>query len=175
MSNTVTGTVEIISEKPRGTGIAYGIKMSDGVWYGHGFVRPKFQKGDNVTFEYEMKGQYANIVVRSVQVANAASQPQQAAQPTQSAPAAPAAPNATQISIQYQSSRKDALEFVKLAMQADALPLPTKKSDRMDALQALVEDTTGRYYAAVSETVKNGGVVLEELEKALASPQQEDF
>ena len=94
MSNLVTGVVEIISEKPRGNGIAYGIKMSDGVWYGHGFIKPKFVKGDDLTFSWVPNGNFKNIEVNTVQVGQA-NKPQQA-QASGGAPA-PHNPNATNL------------------------------------------------------------------------------
>jgi len=162
MSNTVTGKVEAISAKPRGNGTAYGIKMSDGNWYGHGFTAPVFAKGDSISFSWDANGAFKNIDISTV------TKEQQQQAPVQSSGGKSSGGyNDTQISIQYQSSRKDAIEVIGVALAHDALPLPTKKSDRYDAIVAAVNDLTGVFYADVSKTVANGGVVLEELEQAV--------
>ena len=162
---TVTGTVEIISAKPRGNGTAYGIKMSDGQWYGHGFVPPKFQKGDNVTFVHD-GGQYKNIDVRSVQVTGGGvpqAAPQQAPAPQQGG----GRPNNTQVAIQYQASRNSAIALLEVMLQNAAVALPTKKSDQYDAILALVDDLTNQFHVKTDKVVENGGIVLEELEQAI--------
>lgn len=49
--------------------------------------------------------------------------------------------------IQHQASRNSAIELVKVAVQADALALPAKKADKMDALVALVNELTDQFNA----------------------------
>jgi hypothetical protein len=52
-------------------------------------------------------------------------------------------------SIQYQSSRKDALEFVGLIVKAEAVKLPAKPADKLQALEALVDHYTAIYLADI--------------------------
>ena len=48
-------------------------------------------------------------------------------------------------SIQYQSSRKDAIEFVGLILKADAVKLPAKQADKLESLEALVDHYTSKF------------------------------
>lgn len=49
--------------------------------------------------------------------------------------------------IQHQASRNAAIELIKVAVSADALALPTKKADKLDALVALVNELTDQFSA----------------------------
>jgi hypothetical protein len=49
------------------------------------------------------------------------------------------------VNIQYQSSRKDALVFVALAVSSGAIVLPAKASGKLAALEALVDSYTALY------------------------------
>lgn len=53
------------------------------------------------------------------------------------------------VSIRYQSSRKDALEFVSLIVKAEAVKLPAKQADKLEALEALVDHYTAIYLADI--------------------------
>lgn len=171
----VTGVVEILSSKPAGSGTVYNIKVN-GEWFGHGFQKPIFEKGDNISFEYSQKGQYKNVVARTVQVLGGGQQ-QQAQAPAQrgggGAPA-PSKPNDTQMAIQYQASRNSAIETVNILITHSAVPLPTKKADQYEAVMSLIDDITNQFYVKTSKVVENGGVFIEELEQAMGSPD-EDF
>lgn len=66
----VFGTVQRIVAKQAGRGTAHNIQMDDGQWYGHGFKQPNFGEGAEISFDVEYNGQYANVIVESVQVIN---------------------------------------------------------------------------------------------------------
>lgn len=63
-------------------------------------------------------------------------------------------------SIQYQSSRKDALEFVGLLVKAEAVKLPAKPADKLGALVALVDSFTASFF----EDINTLGAVTRALE-----------
>lgn len=67
-------------------------------------------------------------------------------------------------SIQYQSSRKDALEFVGLIVKTDAVKLPAKQAAKLVALTALVDQYTASFF----EDINTLGAVTRELEGGAA-------
>lgn len=67
-----------------------------------------------------------------------------------------------QNSIVYQSSRKDAIEHVKLLIQTGGLPLPKEKAKIAGVIDAAVD----RYTALFFEDVNTLGAVTRELESA---------
>lgn len=129
------GVVEFI--KPNSAGF-YSIKLPD-AWYGTGQKNdPGLKQGDVVKFEWEANGNFKNIkkgtltkVEGAVPAGN--SQPRTGGY----------VPDADrQKSIIYQSSRKDAVEILKVAQGAGCLILPAKKGDAFETLLALVDDLT---------------------------------
>lgn len=163
--STVSGTVQRVTSKAVGArgSLAYSLNV-DGDWYGHGFEKPSCNDGDSVTFDFQQKGAYKNIVPGSLKVvANQAPQAQ--------APAGKGGYSNTQLAIQYQASRNSALQLIELALQHDALPLPTKKGDRLSAIAAAVDAWTAEYHLATDKVVADGGVFPSELESALVSDE----
>lgn len=170
-----TGQVKRILSKPAGKGTAYNfvvVENGQDVWYGHGFAPPKFQEGDTVSFEWTQNGNFKNVLPRTVRVVAGEPASSPAPQQSQSAPPARGGFGNNQLAIQYQASRNSAIAVVEAAIRSDSLPLPAKKGDRYDALLALVDDLTNQFHIKTDKVVENGGVVLEELEQALA---QDDF
>jgi len=53
-------------------------------------------------------------------------------------------------SIQYQSSRKDAIAYVQTVIAAGAVKLPAKEADKLAALDALVDLYTAKFYADIA-------------------------
>lgn len=138
----------------------------DGTWYGCGFNNPNVPEGSFVEFDVVQKGQYTNA--NNVRLAQGMSAPQtpQAA----STPAAPAqAPrvNSRDVSIQYQSSRKDAIQTLGVLLESEAIKLPAKQADKYDAAMALIEEITAQYYIKLENVIEAGGV---ELEDAIPAP-----
>jgi len=75
MSDFVQGIVSKITSKEAGksNSLVYNIKLNcndtqQDEWFGHGFDEPIFYEGDEVSFDVEMNGDYANIVVSTVEV-----------------------------------------------------------------------------------------------------------
>lgn len=73
-----------------------------------------------------------------------------------------------QNSIVYQSSRKDAIEHVKLLIQTGGLPLPKEKAKIAAAVDAAVD----RYTALFFEDVNTLGAVTRELEGGGPAPAE---
>lgn len=166
----VTGQVKAISQR----GNAFNIRVDDD-WYGYGFNKPAFNKGDTISFDFQQRGNFKNVDAKTVQVG--ASAPAQQAAPA-SGGSAPAKSGrdfgANQVAIQYQASRNSAIALVSAALAAGEVTLPTKKGDRLDALLALVDDLTDQYHAKTDQVVKAGGVILEGMEQAVVTDDGEE-
>jgi hypothetical protein len=167
----------------RGPWTAYSAKLekADGTefdqWVGLGFDAPPFKEGDYVQLETKEENgrqQYVkgsarvkkNAPARTTASSGSKAETSQAA----SVPAASGPSNAErQASITYQSSRKDALELVKLLLANEALPLAAAKGKAGDAkrqaeVEAAVEKYTVEFYHDVTtlrvlERVADAGVV----------------
>lgn len=162
----VNGTVQKIQERPAGSGVAYNINVN-GQWYGHGFAKPKFSEGDNISFTYTQNGRFMNIDVRSIQISAGASAPAKGGGGKSGGYQSP------QLAIQYQASRNSAIALVDILLKSAAVPLPTKKADQYEAVLALVEELTNTFHTKTDKVVENGGVYDSELESRLAG--QGDF
>lgn len=71
-------------------------------------------------------------------------------------------------SIGYQSSRKDALLFVQIALANGAITLPAKASAKLAALDALVDSYTALYL----EDISTGGAVTRSTQRAYEEEQE---
>lgn len=136
----------------------YSINV-DGEWYSCGFKPPQCQEGDYVSFNVVQKGQYKNAE-------NVAAIPQQSA-PSNSggAPAAQSGSlpvNKKDVSIHYQSCRKDAIQTLSVLLQHEAVKLPAKQADKYDAALALITELTNQYYLNLEDVINNGGVDVED-------------
>jgi hypothetical protein len=138
-------------------GKAYSAQV-DNEWYGAGFDQPKFSEGDTIEFNVEQRGKFKNLQYPKV-LGSAVSGSSGGS--TASAPEPRV--DTRNISIVYQSSRKDAIEFVAMLLANQAVPLPTKKSDQADAIKALVEDYASQFYIRVMEVVEAGGCTIEDM------------
>lgn len=102
------------------------------------------EKGNAVKFDTTNDdGKSAEVVQNSMVLDQV---PPQAAQSAVGAPAQSRAPTFTDNRIGYQSSRKDALELVKLALQADAIKMPKDQAARMEAVENAVDLYTAQYF-----------------------------
>lgn len=139
------GIVEVLSIKamPRG-GNSYNFKLSDGIWYGHGFDAPSFVKGDNVTFNYAENGNFKNVDAASVVIS--AVEAAKATGGSAKASVAAYSPNATQLAISYQAARKDALQIIDMALRAEALSLGSKKAEKLSIIEAMVDQMTTQFF-----------------------------
>ena len=142
---------------------SYSINVG-GQWYNCGFKPPAANEGDYIQFDLVQKGQYTNaqnIAVSPQQAAQAAPQQQQQGV-INKAPAGPLPVNKKDVSIHYQSCRKDAINIVSTLLDHEALALPAKKADKMDAALAVVEELTNQFYLKLEDVIAEGGVKLED-------------
>lgn len=148
------GVVKRITTKtiPNGSQV-FNIQMDDGDWYGFGFDKPAFSEGQQISFEVEFNGRYKNVAKGSAQVIGGAPAPAQQQQPAASGSMGrddfwankEKRDIVVQRIIQYQAARNSAIELVKVAVEAEAIALPAKKADKMDALVAIVRELTDVY------------------------------
>lgn len=68
-------------------------------------------------------------------------------------------------SIQYQSSRKDALELVSILVTSGALKLPTDKAKQVSVIEAVVDRYTAAFYADIAELGAVKRTTTEEVEE----------
>ncbi len=155
--NKLQGIVEETSTRQVngkfGPSTVYNFRIN-GEWYGAGFKDPGAKQGDMVEFVLEMNGQYKNakdtVVLASGDTPSGDGSSQAAAQP---APAA-LAPNKRELSIHYQSCRKDAIAVMALLLEQDAIPIKaTKQADKMDILLGFVNELTERYLQELRNAV----------------------
>lgn len=146
MSEAVTGVVTV--RNPRGTGV-----QIDGSpqWYNAspGMLETAVP-GAKVKLTVNRKG--TSAFVNGVEVLEAAKE-----EPTNnSAPVNNYEKQQAdrQSAIVYQSARNAAIELTGIALQAEAIPLPTKKADKWDALKAFVDELTVDFVEAVNNNSK---------------------
>lgn len=132
----------------------------DGEWYGHGFKPPQCNEGDYVSYTVVQNGKYTNAtnVAAAAAPAQAPAAVQGAATPQGSAPV-----NKRDISIHYQSCRKDAINIVRNLMDVESIKLPAKKGDQYDAYMALLEEVTAQLFLKLEDIIAAGGVVVDDM------------
>jgi hypothetical protein len=147
MTTKVTGTVWKVFPKtwPKGN-TTYSVKLDDNpVFYRlgsnnfPGIVEP----GNVVEFQAETMDEKSAKVVGAVAIVPKA-------QAAANAVATGAIPGDRQGSIVYQSSRKDALEYVKLVVASGAIKLPEKIAAKLKALDALLDQVTADFFNDVN-------------------------
>jgi len=154
MSET-TGRVDRINAKTgqgaHGPWTAYSLQI-DGNWWNYGFKAPPCKEGDTVTYTM---GKDAKGYDTASNVSVTAAAP---AAPTAVAGKAPV--NTRDVSIQYQSCRKDAIALLPVLLEQGAFvyPAKTKTADKYDLLLAVVDELTARNYLTLQATIDNGGV-----------------
>lgn len=149
MSN-FTGVVEKLYANQTKVGTTYAF-IVDGQRYGTYKTKPACSEGDYISFDAEKKGDFWNADPKSIKKAEGG--PVKAA-PTQASPSYATKQDDRQDSIIYQSSRKDALQFLDIAVAAGVVDLGTKTAGKkIEALNLFVDKQTQRYF----EDVKNLG------------------
>jgi hypothetical protein len=146
MSETVSGTVEKINKNKSGF---YGILVAD-TWFGGGKYAPKFSEGDTIQFNWKANGNFKNID-GSVEVL------EKGAGSTVPSGVASSGGKATNWDLKDKritmlACRKDAISLVNIIAEKDALTLPTKKADRMEAILLLVDELTEGLYSKIYST-----------------------
>lgn len=202
----VTGVVEeVITRNPTPSSTAFDV-LVNGIKYGHGFLRPKVNKGDRVQFEVEQRGQFYQVKRGTLALYEGKDDPtpdvqQNAAQgrtsdqkgrtgatlpiPPQAAPAVrsyAANDEERQCRITFEATRKQAMDYVALLQQCDALWMKKvdKPKDRFDYVRTLVEDTHRRFYNEASnraDYLGNKPVTDETLtiSSVIAEPKDEEW
>lgn len=145
----ITGVVEKIYANQTKVGTTYKIVV-DGQGYGLYKTKPPCSEGDYITFVAEQKGDFWNANPNTIKKAEG-----DPAKPVAAVQASYATKqDDRQDSIIYQSSRKDALHFLEVAVAAGAVDLGSKTGGKkIEALQVFVDKQTQRYF----EDVKNLG------------------
>lgn len=156
------GYIQEVSEKhgqgARGPWTMYNITV-DGTRYGCGFTKPNAVQGDFVSFDIEQKGQYSN----AVNVVKATAPAGGAAPATGSGGGAPQKATSRDVSIQYQSSRKDAIQTLAVLLDSEAIKLPAKQADKYDVAMGILDELTSRFYLKLEDVIAEGGVSVEDL------------
>lgn len=161
----VTGVVQRKNSKPiRNGGQMFSIQV-DGNWYGGMFDDPGCNEGDTISFESSQNGRFLNVQKGTLQVVqnNAPSQApapqgggQTGGQREDYWNSRAKADEARQVSITYQSSRKDAVEVAKALVENDMVAQPTKKGDKYDWFLGLVDVLTDRFHKDVNDIGEYG-------------------
>ena len=149
---TVRGIIEYING-PEKTGF-YSVKMA-GNYYGAGKYAPKFNEGDEVEFGYTENGKYKNMDFKTVKVIEKGSgevKKSQSGNTTQRPQTNSTNWDEKDKRITFLACRKDAIEIMKMALDRDALTLPTKKADRMETLVELVDTLANDLYGGVYDS-----------------------
>jgi len=143
--NISQGIVEVLMAKPAGKGTAYNFKLDDGNWYGHGFEKPKFDKGSSIKFTWVANGQWKNVDAASVEVVESS------APVTHTAPATAkaAATNWDEKDkrITFLACRKDSIQIAGLALDQGALKLGSK--DKLAVLIGFVDEVANDLYTGI--------------------------
>ena len=174
MANTVCITVDNIIERNK----RYSFVDTEGQWYGLGFSKPNFEKWDEIQFDYTVNGKYKNVTDGTVEVTNKASPYKGASDKKPTSTDVMSRDDywarkemqdvKTQREIRLQASRNAAIEFVRLALENDVLPLSRSKSDKEEILTEYVRNYMHMFYA---ETF----AIRDKSEEALAADEVLDF
>lgn len=106
----------------------YAVQINDAEWYNFGFNSPGCSEGDVISFESQKTQWGLDGDPSTVKVVDTGKRP--SGTPT----AKSYDPDQRQESIVFQSSLKTAIDVIDVALRNDALSLPAKKADRLDAL-----------------------------------------
>tara|TARA_R110000772_G_scaffold175148_1_gene287003 strand:- start:347 stop:835 length:489 start_codon:yes stop_codon:yes gene_type:complete len=137
----------------RGPWTLFSIEI-DGQKFGAGFDKPNVPEGSYVEFDVVQKGQYKNA--ENIRISTATP-------PVVTSGSQAGAPvNKRDCSIQYQSSRKDAIQMLGVLLTAEAIKLPAKQADKYDAAMAIVEEMTAQFFLKLEAVIEDGGVSLED-------------
>ena len=173
----------------------YSVKVN-GEWYGCGGQRPQFDKGQTVSFMWEQKGNFKNVIKNTMELKSDAPAAAPAAAPTQSkgkddywGKKDKYDKEVRQKIIMYQSATKDAVTLAVAALENGCLPTPgTKKADKYEAFRSMVDrirDEIYLSYEMANKSLEEGKSPIEGYLKQLkqdegsapvpiSAPQQQD-
>lgn len=170
----VKGVVERLSEKEGKFGLQCGAKVGE-TWYDLGKTKMGLREGDSVEFQATQNERgYWRIdkgTIKPVEAPVAASVPVGAS--ARAGSTASAYKDNRQDSIVMQSSRKDALEFVKLLVEVGAVDFgKAKGADKQAIAEAYVDKYTDHFVEEVTalKTSPMQSVETETVEDAPKSP-----
>lgn len=161
-----SGVVGVVGERAGKFGPMYSIKLeNDEAWYGTKSKKPQCSVGDTVEFNFHVNARgYPDADLESLTTIEAgpddpipSSVPGgDVATPTEGRKAF----DRKQAVIVYQSSRKDAIQFLKLAMDAGVIDLPAKgtKADKFQALRIFQEELSADYWTTAMGVFATGEV-----------------
>lgn len=160
MSNDVViGKIEKVVGRETQWGVMYDVYIN-GDRFGAGKVKPKFADGDVIKFRFTRNGNFKNVVASSMEKhdgdlpteATPVVNTLESGTPNTPAPNNPKTyedkEKDRQLSILFQSARKDAIETARLLLQADAVGFKStsKWAEKHDILTAKITDLTREYY-----------------------------
>lgn len=79
-----------------------------------------------------------------------------------------------QNSIEYQSARKDAIAFLGVALGVEAVKLPAKQADKLDALDALLDAYTSQFFSDIAVLGAVARVTANETPQEDAQTEEEE-
>lgn len=156
MSEQLSGTVEAVSiktttksGKPLKSPL-YSIKVGDD-WVNFGFKNPNVQRGDYIKFnvsksDYGLEGDASTIEKAPATI-----------------PGASQARGNRDMSIVYQSSRKDVIALLPILIENECLNIPNTKSKRLDAILEFVDTLTLEFAKKALDPVIEEEPVTEEI------------
>lgn len=153
MSNSISGVVQVVSEKATARSKLYSLKVND-AWYSNNFDKPKCKKGDMISFEYD-ETQYGNSIIKDSIIVMESK--------VYTAPATGSAGSSAvnkdqywsnkeaqdverQRMINHQSARNAAIETVALALQNGAISLGAAKAKMFDNMMNYIDEITSKYF-----------------------------
>lgn len=148
----VTGQVFKVYDKEFRGKMLYSVKLEDDpIYYRMNEKRHAgiVEAGAFIEFDAEPNADGKSATVKSI--------PKAVAKPAAAAagPVGGAMSAGREASIHYQSARKDALQFVEIALANGAIKLPSAAAKKLQALEALVDNYTALYF----EDVGTGGAI----------------
>lgn len=151
-TQTITGVVEVIRQNEKGI---WSMNV-DNVWYGFYKTEPKCKTGDTVTFEAEQKGNFWNAKPATLKKAVVSPTASPAAEAVAVGGSGTARTQTwdggdkRQDSIIFQSSRKDALEFLGILVDTGVVDVSkVKAADKASVLETYLDQYTDRFVADV--------------------------
>jgi hypothetical protein len=166
--SSMKGVVQAIETRSVAGGkTAYNIKVG-GKSYGAGLYAPKCKEGDYVEFTVDDSRGYANVERGTLKVLPfKPTEHAEAPAKTYTGKSATNSFDARQDAISRQAASNTAIGYLTLLQAAGGLPLPAKKADIAEALDALLKETTVAFYE------QNTGVAWKDIAPKKASGDED--
>lgn len=198
MSETLKGFVKIINSrggKSRTTGkpwvlYSFILELDSGEesgWISAGFESPPFNKGDYVQVSVDENDRGLSLVAGS---AKTVKNPPARKAPGGGGSGSPVSNSqgtdwdARQRSIEYQSARNAAIDFAKLLVEVDGLPISkaankSGQGKRLEEMKEIVDKLTVQFYndlttGRILSTVQDAGAIEKKADSALPEPEEDE-